>query len=322
MNNVTNNMTFISDNFAFQISDSSVNSQKQAIITALQNNLSILNFSECQAVLKKYYTININVSLIYKKIDFNSVNVNSSNSLSYSIFDSITLRKLDLSPCNNITISQPVKDKSLNLNLIKKFQDEGINVFDDNDQFFTEICTDYSSLDEKIGIKTGISLQSRADTYFQKSKLECLSKNNSCNYSNIDENNYISCQCKADDDSYQIKNFMNDFVNALPNSNAILIKCFFRLFDSNITKNIGFIMSSSISVVFSALLVFFYFLNKSYLSDNFEEIYRIDGLSIKEEISSEDIKIKQCPEEVGAGKFFHDHILPPKMPQSKNKINV
>ena len=44
---------------------------------------------------------------------------------------------------------------------------------------------------QDYGIITTISLNQRAALYFKNSSIECASDNSNCNFSNVDDNNYI-----------------------------------------------------------------------------------------------------------------------------------
>ena len=110
--NKTNNIFYSDDNFGLQISYTSKVNTDIAIKHALEKQLSIVNFTVCEIELKKEYNIPTNMSLIYKKIDFkdNELKNLSSAYVTFSVYNPITLLKLNISICTSIIIAMPFKN--------------------------------------------------------------------------------------------------------------------------------------------------------------------------------------------------------------------
>ena len=121
----------------------------------------LVNFGECYNEIKKANKIDENDELIVSKIE-----LKSNHTSVYSFYDPYTLEKLDSSPCNNktITVQEDIKKKLLEelddtqeqfaLHLLN----QGINIFNISDEFYTDMCFHYDSPNGKdIPLKVRIS---------------------------------------------------------------------------------------------------------------------------------------------------------------------
>ncbi|MBO6244165.1 MAG: hypothetical protein J6O41_06355, partial [Clostridia bacterium] len=100
------------------------------------NELSKIDLGECEQILKEYYHIDINVSLIiikFEKISNNSME----RAIQYEVYEPFNLTKLDLSLCSDtkIKIYKPVELSEELLNLINEMKNSGYDLFDLNDAF-------------------------------------------------------------------------------------------------------------------------------------------------------------------------------------------
>ena len=112
------------------------------------NIFSIIDLGTCGNLLKDYYNINENTSLIlikYEKI----ANISSQRSLQYEIYEPYNKTKLNLSVCQNenlnIDIYIPVILSEKIQNLYNEVKEMGYDLFDINSPFYNDICTPYKT---------------------------------------------------------------------------------------------------------------------------------------------------------------------------------
>ena len=152
------------------------------------NNISTIDLGECENKLKKEYNISENVPLLIYKIDIKR-NDTISTEVEYEVYDSITLKKLDLSYCKGITINiySPVDMDDIMRNNYENAKNQGYDIYNANDSFFNDICTQYNS-----NSSTDVTLSDRQENYFENISL-CESN---CNYKEINiTNNKVHCEC-------------------------------------------------------------------------------------------------------------------------------
>ena len=149
----------------------------------------------------------------------------------------MTIRLLNLSLCKDIEIeiTYAMKDNSLDMNSISKFNNTGIDVFNINDSFFNDICHPYSDSNNDIVLEDRIK-----DIYQNYSLCE-----EGCSYNGIDlVNKTISCDCKVKTNmslngSSSITLIYFDDIKI--ESNFGLIKCYQLVFSfKGKLTNIGF----------------------------------------------------------------------------------
>ena len=119
---------------------------------------------------------------VYHQDNFFNVN---QKSIQYEIYNPETNNKLDLSVCSNITIDIyiPVKLNEETQQLYEELKNQGYNLFNKNDKFYTDICTPYKSKD---GTDILLSV---------KNELSCQAN---CEYSDfIPVSEYLKCECKV-----------------------------------------------------------------------------------------------------------------------------
>ena len=132
----------------------------------LKKGISAVDLSDCTQIIKDYYNISRNESLIilnmeYKKeeleteeekedeIDNNSFDLGKITHI--EVFDS-SGRNLNLSVCQKeIKIIKSIKDymDELNIESAKSLSNQGIDVFNPKDDFFNDLCHKYDNPDGK-----------------------------------------------------------------------------------------------------------------------------------------------------------------------------
>ena len=110
------------------------------------NKCSVIDLGQCGNLLKNYYKINNDTSLIIIKFE-KITNISSKRSLQYEVYEPFNKTKLDLSICDNITIDVyiPLELSEKMNNLYNELKDLGYDLFDIESPFYQDICTPYKS---------------------------------------------------------------------------------------------------------------------------------------------------------------------------------
>ena len=228
--------------------------EKEELLDNFNSSTILLN--ECENILKKKYSININTSLPILKIEVLN-NYSHYTSVNYEIFNPFNLsQKLDLNLCKNkfIEIRLPIQFNEYKLDLITKTKDLGYNIFDSNDSFYHDICSVFSYNNCDISLSERKRILDLSDENF------CMS---TCNYSTIDIITLRSiCLCKIYDNnnnnSYEsninknsnnknsdndnnLSDFFKKSIDISKSSNIKIILCIQKIFNLKIfTNNYGF----------------------------------------------------------------------------------
>ena len=243
---------------------SSSNSNKIALISNLENSLALLKIKNNIASNEKLI-----ISLIETKEDKEeNKNLNKDKDkislgkdIEIIIYDS-SGRILDLSNLENdkIIIKKNLDDLPyIDMYKAKYLYEKGIDIFDESDRFFNDICYPFKS-----NYSSDIILADRRATLFENVSF-CDS---GCSYEGVDyELMLVTCTCylnSINNDNNEEKkgivlnNNPNGFPKDLYKTNLILMKCSNLAFDSAIIKNntgfyftlIGFIFESTFFFVF------------------------------------------------------------------------
>jgi len=205
------------------------NSENQNSINqqAFLNKMAIVNFTQCEILLKKHYKIPAQKSIIVRNIQFGA-NTNlfklndtsASDIVNFNYFHPDTYEKLNLSICSNVTtiISMPYKrEEELNMLAYKKttVYKGIIDIYDKNSKGFQSRC--FPIKDPDTGSDTTIN--SRRTLMYQNQTINC---ENNCTYDGLDENKYVLCKCSGD-----IQDDGNDTNSGISNNSTgldILVK--------------------------------------------------------------------------------------------------
>ena len=230
---VINDTNFISVVF----SSDNMNPEEQ-----IKNGISAIDLGNCTKIIKEYYNISKNESLIIFNIETkkksNNNNDNSFNlgkNTQIEIYD-LSGRKLNLSVCKeDIKVMKYIGDiKKLDFQSAMSLSKQGIDVFDASNEFFNDICQPYDSPDGKDIIIN----DRRKDIY--KNATFCQY---GCTYLGMNYNLMVAnCKCdssvlkgeesnltlidkfKADTDSF--KSLTSSFISYLTQFNYQVIKCY------------------------------------------------------------------------------------------------
>ena len=110
------------------------------------DNLSSIDLSECEAILRETYSIPPDEDLLILKID--TVTTTSvKNEVNYEVYAK-NGTKLNLDPCSKVTvsISSPITNpEALKLDLAKDLEKEGVDIYNTDGEFYNNYCFSYSS---------------------------------------------------------------------------------------------------------------------------------------------------------------------------------
>ena len=250
------------DNFFFHIT----NSENELELLKGKNNntnkFSVIDLGQCGTLLKSYYNINQNISLIIMKYERVS-NISSERSLQYEVYEPYNRTKLNLSICNNITVDVyiPVVLSEKTQNLYNELKTLGFDLFDINSPFYQDICTPYKSSDG-----TDVLLSDRVNSYYNNDETSCQSN---CKFSDyLMESQYLKCDCDIQNNQIETtktekfsgKSIYQSFFNVLKYSNYKVLKCGKLVFSINsLTKNIGSILTIIYFMIYLVFLFIYFF---------------------------------------------------------------
>ena len=201
---------------------------------------TFIDFSECEEILRNEYKLSQDEILTVLQIEINKMNDKAlTNQVEYALYNEIR-QKLDLSYCNNveIKITYDIKNDSLlNKTMISYFSDLGIDIFNNKDSFFNDLCHPFSISNSDIILKDRLS-----DLYQNYSLCD-----NGCEYDIINiQNMSVTCSCQI---KTEIKtevsqlNFGTIVLSTFKDSNIGVIRCYNLVFNlKNKLYNYGFLV--------------------------------------------------------------------------------
>lgn len=241
----------------------------------IKNGISGLDLGDCVEILKKAYNIPQEQDLIVveieskedkeknKNLNKKSDCVDIGKEVQVGIYD-LSGKKLDMSLCNQeIIVMKGISDlEDIDLGEAMKLAEQGIDVFNAQDNFFNDICNPFQSDQDLV-------LGDRREDLFQNVSF-C---GDNCVYNGMDYELMIA-KCSCDPSSIQsndggsevdgnnkkgitLNDLANSFTSELFTFNFVVIKCYNLVFNGEILrKNIGFIIMTS----FNGLQVLFLFI--------------------------------------------------------------
>ena len=247
-----------SKSYSFQVT----NTLNERIIANRERETFSVDLGACEQTLKGIYNINTNIPLIILKY-FNSEGSNNENNIQYELYHPTSYEKLNLSYCENDTleVNIPVTFEDNFNNLFTKAKEQGYNLFNPDDPFYSKICTRYTSENG-----TDVLLDDRVSFYFNKvaNKTTCPEKCKFLSYNEETQN--LKCECgvmSADIETIDVnnivgKNTYKSFYSTLKYSNYKVMRCYNLVFNFSIFKtNIGSILTL-ILLIISVIFMIYY----------------------------------------------------------------
>ena len=220
-----------------------------------------IDFRECYTKVQEAYNINTDlVIVIVERLEIN-------NPLTfYSFYHPVSGEKLDANKiCANdiITVKENLNallnENSAYYEAQKDLTEQGINIFDKNDPFYTDICYDFDN-----PLKKDIPLNDRIKIFYPDVEL-C---DEGCSYEGINlEDMTATCNCLFNDisnnalikDNELINGMIGDIFDLINSSNILVLKCFKYMFN-HFSRSIGGWISLILILVQTAMILL-YFLN-------------------------------------------------------------
>ena len=271
-----------------------------------ENDMPVIDLGYCETLLKEANGIPLDQSLIMIKIENtqeDNINDQKNKILDVDVFDPITLKKLNLSICDNTTIDvyTPLIMSETNEEIYKNLIDEGYDPFDLSDKFYREICTPYTSENG-----TDVLLDEREEFVYSTIINESRCMGN-CEYASYSlDTKYMKCECPVNNTytTLDIKhisgeNIYMSFMSVFKSTNYKVMICYNLVFNLKIfVHNFGSILSLICFGVYIIFMIIYCIREISPLKVHiskliFKDTEKIENLNSKyiKEIKKENIKI-------------------------------
>ena len=230
--------------------------QEHYLKNNLYNNISSINFSECEKILQEKYQIE--EPLIIIKVDIKRNNTFSTQ-VEYEVFDPTNLQKLNLSYCDNskIDLYPPLNIDNQTLNLAKYLKDQGYNLFNSKDTFYHDVCSPFNSFNE-----TDVILNDRKNDYYIPNISLC---EDNCEFEDFYlETLKAKCHCnvkeKVASETNKIKfspnKIVENFYKIEKYANIKVVTCYHQVFNIiKLKQNYGSYIIISIALIFIILMI-------------------------------------------------------------------
>ena len=199
-----------------------------------------VDFSDCEAILRRECHIPPDEVLTILQIEIDKMNEKALTSqVEYAVYNE-KREPLPLSHCKDVkvTVNYEIKDQSaINKTMIDYYSELGIDIFDIEDSFFTDLCYPFSISDSDVILKDRVS-----DIYQNYSLCD-----DGCDYESFDtENMTVSCSCQVKEGvSMEVSDpALSEMIEyTFKDSNIGVLRCYNLVFDfSNKINNFGFLL--------------------------------------------------------------------------------
>jgi hypothetical protein len=263
--NPNSGIQFSGSNFSIGSFDNS----SESIQSAVNNNLPVIDSSECEKILikegilkegDKLFSINLRMNPSLKNLD------KSAQDFVKTRYVNGNGEEVDTSKCTTISVKMPNKNLSIDMEKYNALKKQGVEILDQNGEFFNDLCVSFQSEDGK-----DITINQRRNIF--KDSASCVE---GCIFKGLDENGYSNCECNSSvteiTNSVAEKKFSFEI-----KSNIGIVKCYKRVLE-NVKNNISFYTYFTITLV-TLLIVGSYIIFYNYqlfIDNNFEEIRNND----------------------------------------------
>ena len=238
------------------------------------SDLSIIDLGECEKIIKRNISYEDDPTpLIILKIDIKKEDIKSSL-VAYEVYNPYTKEKINLNICSNvkITIISPVNLTSEETSLYNDLNNQGYDLYNSNDSFYQDICTQYTS---KNG--TDVILIDRKNYFYDENATFC---ENSCSYEGINtEDKKVYCYCDVKDDSmdfdshnFNKEKFLENFYKVEDYTNYQVLFCYKLVFSSKGLKN---------NICFYVFIILFILFLSSMIVNLLKALKKIDEIIFK-----------------------------------------
>ena len=227
-------------------------------------NISSIDLGICEERLRSHYHIPSNLSLIILKLDKKNEDLTKTY-VGYELYNPLNLSKLNLSICKNIriNINTPAQLSDEVAMLYDSLNESGYNLFNENDSFYNDICSTYTSLNG-----SDITLADRKQIFNENGNITLCQSGCELEYYNSRARS-AKCDCVIEEngsnewfdsfiDKFEFKLISENFLNTIKHSNFLVLKCFNIAIDlSTILSNIGRLLMAIL--VFLTIILLLYF---------------------------------------------------------------
>ena len=212
--------------------------------------VSSIDLGTCESRLKYHYNVSKNDSLIVYKIDYKNEDL-SQTYVHYEIYDPYDHHQLNMSLCDDlkIIINTPVDLDDNSIKLYESLKEYGYNIFDSGDDFYTDICSTYTTVNG-----TDMLIEDRkSDIYYTTGNVTmCQTGCEFILYNTTTKKSKCNCEVQSvssDGDlnnvQFSTKKLADEFLTTFTNSNFRVLKCYKLAFGpKKFFKNIGRILMS------------------------------------------------------------------------------
>ena len=237
-------------------------------IDELKLNITKIQFDSCIQKLKTDNNINEYENLIVAVVDI----LSGSNPITtFGFFHPVTGEKLDATKsCSeeNVIMYEDIFSILKDPLAIKLLEEQKINIFDLNSDFYNDICFHFESPNGKDA-----TLQDRIKSFYPNITLcDAGCKNKGINLTTME----AECECTFYDllsknifdndligDNVLVKETIEGIIEMLTNLNIEILTCYKDVFDYNyFKKNAGGFIVMSLFVIYTIFILYFYFITK------------------------------------------------------------
>ena len=284
------------------------------------SNISLIDFEECEQILKKQYNIDINVTLIIYQVN----NMGKRKPMSLEVYEPINNTKLDLKYCNNtkLRIEVPV---DINENEIFKY--------DIYSSYYNDICFPYTSENG-----TDVILSDRRREFFKEDLSLCKSNCDFHGYNRESKNARCECGIETEDEEDDSNSeestidedkFFSNFINITSITNIEVLKCYKITFTKDgLIKNYGSYIIFFIILIYIIYLIYFIVKGYSNFINKIDIIIKKKNCNnnkiIKTKIKRRKTSINFPPKKIYQNKQSKEHknISIKLSETNKNKTNI
>jgi len=215
----------------------------------IYKNISTIKLGECENILKNIYGIDENLTLIILKIDYYLEGL-LIPIIGYEVYEPINKTKLNLSYCNETSISY---------NIPVSIDENSLFKYDQNSDYYNDECNTYTTEDG-----TDIIINDRKEEFIKNNMSLC---ENICTYIGYDQNNKKAlCECGIKYQEFILSDIEkqtdllsnNLTTDDSSNSNLVTMKCYETLFSKDgLLTNIGNYILLFMVIVHMISIIFF-----------------------------------------------------------------
>lgn len=300
---IYNNLKYISENNILYTTSSGIivgAYNKNSQIDDFNISYTLIYLNRCEDLLKKFYNLSSETDLYILGVETPNKNKNSSvNVYNYRIYleNGTQLENLEICDGEKITISSKITNEELiKLEEAKYFASYGYNIYDINDDFYTNTCSPASINGSDI------TLTDRKIDFYPSNVYMC---NESCKLNYVDlKSERIECDCdigynfseinsgKIEEDIVEIS-FLDYLLSFM---NYKIVKCYELLIKpENYYKNSCFYIGAIITVICIVEMVIFFTYGiksiNSFIKENEPNYSKLEQMRIELEEKRKDLLI-------------------------------